>query len=237
MRHFRILVLDGDPVIRRFVRERLEDRGYRSLAAHDLTEAFQILEQEPVELVIVDLPEGDSVTLCGRLRELSEAPVIVLSARTDEDFKIKCFNAGADDYLTRPFSIEELLARVRAVLRRRESFETAPQLAFAAGDLKIRFAERQVLVGDREVKLTPTEYCLLQELALNADKVLTHDLLLNRVWGPEYRQEREYLRVFVGRLRRKLEADPRRPNVIVTVPWVGYKLKATCEPKRCMATA
>jgi two-component system, OmpR family, KDP operon response regulator KdpE len=159
------------------------------------------------------------------LREWSQIPVIIISVSNDDESKIKCLNLGADDYLTKPFRIEELLARIRNLLRRVEPLATISEHpSFSCGDLEIKFGERRVTVADHEIKLTPTEYNLLLELAQNAEKVLTHNALLNKVWGPKFGQEREYLRVFVGRLRKKLESDPHKPNYIVTIPWVGYKL-------------
>jgi len=168
----------------------------------------------------------DGFEVCRQLREWSQIPIIMLSARGDESDKVKCLELGADDYITKPFGASELIARVRAVLRRTEAARTIPtQPSFTSGDLKISFAQRQVIVADKEVKLTPTEYSLLQELVLNAGKVLTHTHLLNKVWGLEYRDERWYLHVFVRRLRVKLEPDPQNPRYIMTVPGVGYQFK------------
>jgi two-component system KDP operon response regulator KdpE len=152
----------------------------------------------------------------------------MLSARGDESDKVKCLDLGADDYITKPFGKGELIARVKAVLRRTEAATTIPtQPSFTSGDLEINFAQRQVAVSGKEVKLTPTEYTLLQEFALNAGKVLTHTHLLNKVWGPEYREEREYLHVFIRRLRAKLEPDPTNPKCIMTVSGIGYQFKDT----------
>jgi two-component system KDP operon response regulator KdpE len=150
----------------------------------------------------------------------------MLSAVGDEANKVKCLDLGADDYITKPFAKEELLARVRAVLRRTETFiSTFPGPPFISDYLKISFAERQVIVADKEVKLTPTEYNLLQEFVLNAGKVLTYSYLLTKVWGPEYLDEHEYLHVIVGRLRKRLEPNPMNPVYIITVPTVGYQFK------------
>ncbi len=182
------------------------------------------------DLVILDImmPKMDGFEVCRRLREWSQIPTIMLSARGDETDKVKCLDLGADDYLTKPFGTRELLARVRAVLRRTEATKTVstPPL-FTSGDLRISFAQRQVTVAGKEVKLTPTEYSLLQEFVLNAGKTLTHSYLLDRVWGPEYRDEREYLHVFVHRLRTKLEPDATNPKYIMTVPGVGYRFRDT----------
>lgn len=228
MRRTRILILNSDPVTRRFIRSNLEAREYATFVAVNGSEASELLQTETLDLIVLDArTPNDGLELCQNLRDGSSVPIIMLSTRNDEVYKVKCFNAGADDYLTKPFGIEELIARIKAVLRRSDGSEAAsPPVLFTNGSLKIQFAERRVTVNGQEVKLTPTEYLLLQELALNVDKVLTHDLLLNKVWGPEYRYEREYLRVFIGRLRRKLEPDPRKPRYLITVPWVGYKLAA-----------
>jgi two-component system KDP operon response regulator KdpE len=180
------------------------------------------------DLVILDIvmPKMDGFEVCRRLREWTQVPIIMLSAKGDESDKVKCLDLGADDYITKPFGKDELIARVRAVLRRAEAAATtSTKPSFACGDVRVNFASRQVTVAGNEVKLTPTEYTLLQELVLNASKVLTHTHLLNKVWGPEYRDEREYLHVFVRRLRSKLETDPTKPRYILTVPGVGYQFK------------
>lgn len=223
----RILVVDDELSIIKFLRANLETKGYEVLTAMDGAEALQTIERELPDLVILDImmPRIDGFEVCHRLREWSPIPIIMLSARADEMDKVKCLEIGADDYITKPFSAGELIARVGAVLRRAEKTSAMPTpSAFTLGDLKINFAKRQITVGGEEVKLTPTEYNLLQEMALNAGKVLTHTHLLNKVWGPEYREEREYLHVFVGRLRTKLELDPANPRYILTVPGVGYQL-------------
>jgi len=230
MHHLRILIIDDDPAILRFLKANLEARDYETLIAVDGAEAFQVIERELPDLVILDimLPKIDGFEVCRRLREWSQIPIIMLSAKGDVEDKVRCLNLGADDYITKPFGVEELMARIKAVFRRSQAARATPaQPTFINRDLKINFVERQVTVADHELKLTPTEYKLLQELALNAGKVLTHGMLLNRVWGPEYGQEREYLRVFIGRLRKELESDPESSKYIITVPGVGYKLQTT----------
>jgi len=225
----RILIVDDDLAIIKFLRANLEASDYKTLTAMDGAEALQVIEMELPDLVILDImmPEVDGFEVCRRLREWSQIPIIMLSARGDEADKVKCLNLGADDYITKPFGVEELLARVKAVFRRAQVAVTTPtRPVFTSGDLTINFAERRVTIADREVKLTPTEYNLLQELALNAGKVLTHTQLLSKVWGPEYRDERKYLHVFIRRLRSTLEPDNESPRYILSVPGVGYQLKA-----------
>ncbi len=226
----RILVVDDELSIIKFLRANLEANDYEVLAAMDGAEALQTFEIELPDLVILDImmPKMDGFEVCRRIREWSQVPIMMLSARGDESDKVKCLDLGADDYITKPFGKDELVARVRAVLRRTETAATIPtQPSFSSGDLKINFAQRQVTVADKEVKLTPTEYNLLQELVLNAGKVLTHTHLLNKVWGPEYREDTQYLHVFVRRLRAKLESDLTNPKHIMTVPSVGYQFKDT----------
>ena len=226
----RILIADDDPTILKFLKANLEARGYETLTAMDGAEALHIVERELPDLVVLDIimPKMDGFEVCERLREWSQIPIIMLTARDDIKDKVKCLNAGADDYITKPFGVDEFIARVRSVLRRTEVASTVSTLpSFTCGDLEINFAQRRVTVAGNEVKLTPTEYSLLQEFTLNAGKVLTHSHLLNKVWGPEYADEREYLRVFVGHLRAKIEPDPANPKYFITVPGVGYQFKET----------
>ncbi len=230
MRKTRILVVDDELSIIKFLRANLEANAYEVLSAIDGAEALQTFEMELPDLVILDImmPKMDGFEVCRRLREWSQVPIIMLSARGDVSDKVKCLDLGADDYITKPFGASELIARVRAVLRRTEAAATVPSRpSFTSDDLQISFAQRQVTIAGKEVKLTPTEYNLLQEFVLNAGKVLTHIHLLNKVWGSEYREEREYLHVFVRRLRAKLEPDPANPRYITTVPGVGYQFKDT----------
>jgi len=229
MRHPRVLVVDDDVTIVKFLRANLEARDYQTFVAMDGVEALQTVERELPDLVILDImmPKMDGFEVCRQLREWSQLPIIMLSARGDEEDKVTCLELGADDYLTKPFGIKELMARVRAALRRTESAQAAPtQPSFTVGDLDISFAARRVTVAGREVKLTPTEYLLLQELTLNAGKVLTHTHLLHKVWGPEYGEERQYLHQFVKRLRAKIEPDPAEPTYLATVAGVGYQFKS-----------
>lgn len=211
----RILVIEDEANIRKLVEANLTTSGY--------------IERELPDLIILDLmmPKVDGFEVLRRLREWSQVPIIMLSARGDVQDKVKCLDSGADDYISKPFGVGELLSRVRVVLRRTQAISAVPrQPSFACGDLEINFAQRRVAVSGKEAKLTPTEYSLLQELVLNAGKVLTYTHLLHKIWGPEYQDEKEYLHVFTGRLRAKLEPDPANPRYIATVPGVGYQFKS-----------
>ena len=222
----RILIVDDELSILKFLRSNLEDRGYTAISATNGEEALHIIERELPDLIILDvmMPKMDGFEVCRQLREWSQIPIIMLSARGDEKDKVKCLDLGADDYIVKPFGANELMARVSAVLRRtRTAGISTTKPSITNGDLVINFAKRQVTRAGTEVKLTPTEYSLLQELAVNSGKVLTHTHLLNRVWGSEYQDEREYLHVFVRRLRSKLESDPNNPKYILTVSGVGYQ--------------
>jgi len=222
----RILTVDDELSILKFLRSNLEDRGYTVISATNGEEAINIVERELPDLIILDvmMPKMDGFEVCRRLREWSQIPIIMLSARGDESDKVQCLDLGADDYIVKPFSANELVARVSAVLRRTKAASTLPaKSVITRGDLVINLAQRKVTRAGQDIKLTPTEYALLQELAVNSGKVLTHTLLLNKVWGPEYRDEREYLHVFIRRLRAKLEPDPNKPRYITTVSGVGYQ--------------
>ncbi len=229
MHHSRILVVDDEPAIIKLLRANLHGNGYEVLAAMDGAEALQTIEKELPDLIILDImmPKMDGFEVARQVREWSQIPIIMLSARGNETDKVNGLDLGADDYLSQPFGTRELLARVGAVLRRTNAARITPtQVSFKDGNLQINFAQRRVMVAGNEVRLTPTEYAILQELVLNAGKVITHAHLLNKVWGPEYRDEKEYLHVFVGRLRAKVETDPTNPIHIVTVPGIGYKFQA-----------
>lgn len=222
----RILIVDDELSILKFLRSNLEDRGYTAISATNGEEALHIIERELPDLIILDvmMPKMDGFEVCRQLREWSQIPIIMLSARGDEKDKVKCLDLGADDYIVKPFGANELMARVSAVLRRtRTAGISTTKSSITSGDLVINFAKRQVTRAGTEVKLTPTEYSLLQELAMNSGKVLTHTHLLKRVWGSEYQDEREYLHVFVRRLRSKLESDPNHPRYILNVSGVGYQ--------------
>ncbi|HEY7063824.1 MAG TPA: response regulator transcription factor [Chloroflexota bacterium] len=226
-----ILVVDDDPLMVRLVRTHLERANYRVRAAASGPEALDVAAAELPDLVILDLmlPPPDGYEVCRRLREFSLVPVVMLTARGEQVDKLRGFEAGADDYLTKPFSPQELLARVQAVLRRSQQAvpSTSPPV-LRCGDLAIDLLRRRVTVRDDIVKLTPTEFRLLQQLAVHAGKVLSHAELLTEVWGPEYRDDRDYLWAYVRHLRRKLEADPEHPTLIRSEPGFGYVLE--CPP-------
>jgi two-component system KDP operon response regulator KdpE len=232
----RILCVEDDPPMRTFLLAQLKARGFQAQAVRDGAQAIDLAAIFQPQLVLLDLslPSLDGLTFLRRLREWSGAPVIVLSAHDEEPVKIKALDLGADDYLTKPFSLNELLARVRVALRRAD--ETARLRSTITGSegqrsmyrtggengLVVDFAHRVVRSGGQEVHLTPTEYDLLCELARNAGKVLTHRELLQRVWGPDYSAENTYLRTFIRHLRRKLEPDPAQPRFLHNELGVGY---------------
>jgi two-component system KDP operon response regulator KdpE len=221
----RVLVADDEPRIVRFVRANLEEAGYQVITAANGREAVRLAEVEAPDVVLLDIvmPEMNGLEACRRLREFSNAAVVMLSARGEEKDKVQALDLGADDYLTKPFGARELMARMRAILRRTALGAAArKQPVLVAGDLAIDFAKRRVKVGEREVRLTATEYALLYQLASNPGRVLTHEQLLRRVWGEEYGGETEYLWVHIRHLREKLESDPSRPKHILTERGVGY---------------
>ncbi len=224
--HKHILVVDDEAQITRVLRTSLSTHGYDIRVANDGETALEIVKDWTPDLVITDLamPNMDGLELCRRLRTKTQVPIIVLSVRGEERTKVKALDAGADDYVTKPFGMEELLARVRASLRRHppEESESAP---IETGDFRIDPDARSVLVKDRAVHLTPKEFDLLLYLARHPGKVITHRTLLGAVWGGENTEQVEYLRVFVGQLRRKLEPSPNSPRYIVTDPWVGYRFE------------
>jgi len=222
----RILIANGNEENLRLVGSILNAKGWKTLIARDGAEALHTIEKELPDLVISNalIPKVDGYEICRRVRKWSQVPIIILGSRDEPAERVKCLNLGADDYIAKPFVTDELIARVRAILRRKEPIVIALP-CFTSGDLKIDFVKRRVTIGSAEVRLTPIEYSILQELALNAEKVLTHNYLLSKIWGPEYTQDREYLHVFICHLRTKLEPDPKNPKYIINVPWVGYQLK------------
>lgn len=221
----RVLVVDDERPIRRFLRTSLTAHGYTVFEAADGPEALAAVVDQRPDLVILDLglPGMAGVQVTRRLREWSQLPIIILSVRDGEEDKIAALDAGADDYLTKPFGIGELLARMRVALRRAAA--PADEPLYAVGELVVDLARRWVTVAGQEVQLTPTEFDLLRALASNAGKVLTHRHLLRQVWGMGYETESHLLRVNIHNLRRKIEPDPSRPTYIVTEPGVGYRLR------------
>ncbi|MBI4329533.1 MAG: response regulator transcription factor [Chloroflexi bacterium] len=224
MQNSRILVVDDEPQTIRYVSANLRARGYEVLTATDGLEALKLASENVLSLILLDLmmPGPDGFEVCSRIREESDVPIIVLSARGREQDKVRALDLGADDYLTKPFGIEELLARVRAALRRTISSRSGALPPITVGELTIDFAARRVTRGGQEVRLTPTEYNLLTHLARNAGKVLTHRAILQTVWGQEYGEESDYLWAYIRRLRRKLGDDSEHPRYIRTEPGVGY---------------
>lgn len=220
-----ILIVDDEPGIQDFIQRNLELRSFKVSVASNGLEALAQFEQANFTLVILDImmPNMDGLEVCRRIRQKSTVPIIILTALDEEADKIAALDQGADDYLTKPFGVGELLARVRAVLRRSHWTDTPPSVDTQRfGQLEIDFEQHQVWREGKLVKLSPTEFALLQELALHPGKLFTHEALLRRVWGTEYRSEAEYLRVYIGRLRRKLETNPAHPIHILTEPGIGY---------------
>lgn len=224
--HQRILVVDDEPQITRVLRTSLSTHGYDIRVANDGETALEIMKDWAPDLVITDLamPNMDGLQLCRKLRSSSHIPIIVLSVRGEERTKVQALDAGADDYVTKPFGIEELLARVRANLRRNRASEEASPL-IEVGDFHIDLAAHKVVVHGREVHLTPKEFDLLVYLARHTGKVVTHRALLSAIWGGQSTEQVEYLRVFVGQLRKKLETEASSPRYILTEPWVGYRFE------------
>jgi two-component system, OmpR family, KDP operon response regulator KdpE len=222
-----ILVVDDEPQITRVLKTTLSSQGYGVRTASDGDEALQMLKEWTPDLVITDLrmPNLGGLELCRQIRAKSRIPIIVLSVKGEERVKVEALDAGADDYVTKPFGVHELLARVRATLRRAAAPEQPESPLIEAGDFRIDIASRSVRVRDREVHLTPKEFDLLTYLARHAGKVLTHRNLLAAVWGGNSVEQPEYLRVFVGHLRKKLEPDEASPRYILTEPWVGYRFE------------
>jgi two-component system KDP operon response regulator KdpE len=222
----RILVVDDEPQITRVLRTTLTSHRYDIRVANDGETALEIMKDWSPDMIVTDLamPNMDGLELCRRVRAKSQIPILVLSVRGEERTKVKALDAGADDYITKPFGIEELLARVRAHLRRVGSKESE-DAAIELGDFRIAPSARTVHVKDRLVHLTPKEFDLLVFLARHAGKVVTHRALLGAVWGGDNTEQVEYLRVFVGQLRKKLEPTTSSPRYIVTEPWVGYRFQ------------
>ena len=221
----RVLVVDDEPQIVRGLTIILRSAGYTVEAAGTKAEALAALASRPPDALVLDLvlPDGQGVEVCEQVRRWSGLPILVLSAVGDEREKVRALDAGADDYVTKPFGTDELLARLRAVLRRSADIGGSPQLKI--GELIIDVLDRQVVRAGAEVHLTPIEFDLLSVLAQHHGRLVTHRQLLREVWGPEYGEETHYLRVHVAHIRAKLEADPSRPRYLLTEPGVGYRLR------------
>jgi two-component system KDP operon response regulator KdpE len=221
----RILVVDDERQIARVLSRGLTAKGYDVHIASDGEAALQTFGDWPADLVVTDLsmPNMGGLELCRRLRAFSEVPIIVLSVKGEERAKVEALDAGADDYVTKPFGIDELLARIRAALRRVPASADSGSSSLEIGDFRARLEERKVRVQDKELHLTPKEYDLMLYLLRHPGKVLTHHALLGAVWGGDYTEQTEYLRVFIGQLRKKIEMDPAHPRYILTEPWVGYR--------------
>jgi two-component system KDP operon response regulator KdpE len=222
-----VLVVDDDPGILRAIQHTLDTHGYTVDVTETGRGALAALAHRPVDLVILDLglPDTDGLSVLRHLREAGDLPVVVLSARGSEADKVRALDQGADDYLTKPFGVQELLARVRVALRHAGRVDALSQPVVRADGLEIDLARRRVTVKGREIHLSPTEWELLKLFVGNPDRVLTQNWLLHRVWGPQYGGQANYLHVFVAGLRKKLEANPSRPRFLVTEPGVGYRFR------------
>ncbi|HVL18643.1 MAG TPA: response regulator [Gemmatimonadales bacterium] len=224
-----ILVIEDEPQMRRFLRAALGAQDYRLVEATTARDGLAQAASRNPDIVLLDLglPDRDGLEVTRELRQWSAAPIIVLSARHREPDKVEALDLGADDYLTKPFGVEELLARIRVALRHAaQPVGGSPEPVFEAGDLRVDLARREVRRGGQEVHLTPTEYKLLTLLIRHAGKVLTHRQLLKEVWGVNYADQSHYVRVYMAQLRQKLENDPARPRLLITEPGVGYRLRA-----------
>jgi len=221
----RVLVVDDEPQITRVLRTVLASQGYEVRTAAEGESALTNFRDWRPELVITDLymPHMDGVELCRRIRAISAVPIIVLSVKGDERSKVEALDSGADDYVTKPFGIDELMARVRAALRRGASASAGEAAAFEVGEFRVDLDARRVHAHGHEVRLTPKEFDLFVFMARRPNRVLAHAALLEAVWGESSQEQPEYLRVFMGQLRKKLEPDPSNPRYLVTEPWVGYR--------------
>ena len=221
-----IIVIEDEAQIRRFLRTTLSSEGYQVIEAETGKQGLNEAGSRKPDLIILDLglPDMDGVEVVKGLRTWSSVPIIILSARSQESDKISALDAGADDYLVKPFGVGELLARIRVALRHVITSANGEEGIFSVGELKVDMLHRKITIGDTEVHLTPIEYRLLTVLIKHAGKVLTHRMLLNEVWGPTYVERAHYLRIYMGILRHKLEQDPARPRFLLTEVGVGYRL-------------
>jgi two-component system, OmpR family, KDP operon response regulator KdpE len=228
----RILVVDDEPQIRRVMRTTLVARGYTVSDARSGEQALEKVREERFDLVLLDInmPGIGGMETCRIIRSQSDIPIVILSIRNAEKDKVEALDAGADDYVTKPFSMPELLARIRAALRRTPLSSPAGPDILNLGQVVINFAARRVTVDGKEVRLTPKEFDLLRYLASNPDVAIPHAKLLQAVWGPDYGEEVEYLRVFINQLRKKIEHEPSHPEYLLTEPWVGYRFRLPRKP-------
>jgi len=222
-----VLVVEDEPQMRRFIHASLSAHGYQVGEAANGAEAMALATSRNPDVILMDLglPDMDGIDLTRRLREWSRTPVIVISARGREADKVSALDAGADDYLTKPFGVDELLARIRVALRHAHQSPSTDETPVEFGPVRIDFSRREVTVSDRVIHLTPTEYKMLSLLARNAGRVLTHRQIIREVWGPSYAGQNHHVRVHMAELRKKIEADPARPKLILTEPGVGYRLR------------
>lgn len=227
----KILVVDDEPQVRRVMKSTLTAEGYTITEASNGGQALEMFREQPPDIILLDLnmPEMDGLEACRQIRRSSDVPIIMLTVRNAERDKVLALDAGADDYVVKPFGMQELLARIRAALRRKLPQDKLPP--FATKDLSVDFEARRVVARGREVHLTPKEFDVLRRLIENQGKPLTHRRLLQAVWGPDYGDEPEYLRVVVNQLRKKIESDPAHPKLILTEPWVGYRFETPKEGK------
>ncbi|MFT3745840.1 MAG: response regulator transcription factor [Pyrinomonadaceae bacterium] len=223
--HQKVLVVDDEPQITRVLRHSLTAHRYDVRTAADGISGLDTFRDWHPDLIITDLqmPEMSGIEFCKEIRKVTSTPIIILSVKGEERTKVEALDAGADDYVTKPFGIDELLARVRAALRRKAEVPIEEENRLSEGDFEIDLATREVTVGREIVHLTPKEFDLLVFLFRNRGKVITHRAILTAIWGGNFTQQTEYLRVFVGQLRKKLERDPAQPKYIRTEPWVGYR--------------
>jgi two-component system, OmpR family, KDP operon response regulator KdpE len=227
-----ILIVDDEPQIRRVMRTTLSSQGYSVIEAKSGEEALEKFSAERADLILLDvnMPGTSGLDTCREIRRTSDVPIIMLTVRNTEKDKVQALDAGADDYVVKPFGAEELMARIRAALRRAAPGEGPP--LFTSDELSIDFAKRTVLVRGTPVRLTPKELELLRQLVANQGTSISHRRLLQAVWGPDYGEETEYLRVFINQLRKKIEPDPRHPRYIHTDPWIGYRFEPSREKSR-----
>ena len=227
-----ILIVDDEPQIRRVMRTTLSSQGYSVIEAKSGDEALEKFRAERADLILLDvnMPGTSGLDTCREIRRSTDVPIIMLTVRNTEKDKVQALDAGADDYVVKPFGAEELMARIRAALRRAAPGEAPP--VFNSDELTIDFAKRTVLVQGTPVRLTPKELELLRQLVSNQGTSISHRRLLQAVWGPDYGEETEYLRVFINQLRKKIEPDPRHPRYIHTDPWIGYRFEPSLEKSR-----